>query len=44
MLRIKADENSAVGWRECARVIPDCNEEQMVPIYRKLMERMHDYK
>ena len=44
VLRIKADENSAVGWRECARIIPDCNEEQMVPIYQKLMERMHDYK
>ena len=44
VLRIKADENSAVGWRECARVIPDCNEEQMVPIYQKLMERMHGYK
>ena len=39
-LSVKEDENSAVGWRECSRVIPDCNEEQMVPIYQKLMERM----
>ena len=30
-LSVKEDENSAVGWRECARVIPDCNEGRWCP-------------
>ena len=37
---IKADENSAVGWRTVEQVLSPFSEEEMIPIYTKLIERM----
>ena len=40
LLAVRPDENSAVGWRQIDWVLRDCNEEQMVPIYQKLLALM----
>lgn len=37
---IKADENSAVGWRTIEQVLSPFSEEEMIPIYTKLIDRM----
>lgn len=37
---IKADENSAVGWRTIDQILSPSSEEEMIPIYSKLIERM----
>ena len=37
---IKADENSAVGWRTVEQVLSPFSEEEMIPIYTKLIARM----
>lgn len=39
-LRIKEDENKDVGWISLARIEDFVTEEHMLPIYRKIMERM----
>ncbi len=39
-VHIKADENSAVGWRTVEQVLSTFSEEEMIPIYTKLIERM----
>ena len=42
-LKIKEDENSAVGWRTESQIIEETKEEQIIPIYRKLLFIMKRY-
>jgi len=42
-LRVKDDENSAVGWRSLSLVLSETDEEQIIPIYAKLIEKMKKY-
>jgi len=42
-LRIKSDENSAVGWRTEEQVMAGVTEEQIIPIYEKLLRIMKQY-
>ncbi len=44
LLKIKEDENSAVQWFDISRSIQITNEEKMKPIYRKLNEKLEEYK
>ena len=37
---IKADENSAVGWRTPEQILSPASEPEMIPIYTKLLQRM----
>ena len=37
---IKADENSAVGWRTREQILSKESEDEMIPIYTKLLDRM----
>lgn len=37
---IKADENSAVGWRTKEQILSPESEPEMIPIYTKLLDRM----
>lgn len=39
VLRIKADENSNVGWISVNEIETYCQEPQMIPIYQKLLQR-----
>ncbi len=39
-LRVKSDENSAVGWRDASLIIQNTSEEQIIPIYEKLLRIM----
>ena len=39
-LKIKKDENSGVKWIDIHKVIDVINEEKMIPIYKKLNEKM----
>lgn len=41
-LRVKRDENSAVGWIDVCSVGRMVTEPQMIPIYRKLLDRAND--
>lgn len=38
-LRVKHDENSAVAWIPTGEVLSRCTEPDMIPVYRKLMEK-----
>lgn len=38
-LRHKPDENSAVGWKEAGELLSLCREEEMVPVYEKLLKK-----
>lgn len=38
-LRIKADENSQVGWLSVDRLADYCTEAHMLPVYEKIIER-----
>ena len=42
-LRIREDENSAVGWIEIDRLDDFVTEEKMKPVYRHLCEKMKNY-
>ncbi len=42
-LRIKEDENSAVGWVDIDKIDSLVNEEKMKPVYRLLCEKMKYY-
>lgn len=42
-LRIKEDENSAVGWIDIDKIDSCVNEEKMKPIYARLCEKMKNY-
>lgn len=42
-LRVKSDENSAVGWRTEEQVIAGVTEDQIIPIYEKLLRVMKQY-
>ena len=42
-LKIKEDENSAVGWRTESQILAETEEEQIIPIYRKLLFIMKRY-
>ena len=39
VLRIKEDENSNVGWIPVEEIEQYCQEPQMIPIYKKLLQR-----
>ena len=39
-LRVKSDENSAVGWRSIGQILSETTEEQIIPIYKKLIGQM----
>lgn len=41
-LRVAQDENSAVGWLECACLEQTVSEPPMLPVYRRLLERAND--
>ena len=41
-LRVAQDENSAVGWIECAKLEQMVSEPPMLPIYRRLLDRAND--
>lgn len=41
-LRVREDENSAVGWIEIDRLEEKVSEPPMLPIYRRLLERAND--
>ena len=41
-LKVKEDENSAVGWLECACLEQTVSEPPMLPVYRRLLERAND--
>ena len=41
---IKADENSAVGWRSIDQILSPFSEDEMIPIYSKLIKRMQEAK
>ncbi len=43
-LRIKEDENKGVKWIDIDKVNVTTNEEEMKPIYKKLNEKLKDYK
>lgn len=40
---IKADENSAVGWRNEGQILSSESEPEMIPIYTKLLQRMKNF-
>ena len=42
-LRVKQDENSAVGWRTVSQIMAETLEEQIIPIYKKLINIMKKY-
>ena len=42
-LKIKQDENSAVGWRTEAQITAETEEAQIIPIYKKLLSIMKQY-
>ena len=42
-LKIKQDENSAVGWRTEAQITAETEEAQIIPIYRKLLSIMKQH-
>ncbi|MBP0970112.1 MAG: NUDIX hydrolase [Oscillospiraceae bacterium] len=42
-LKVKEDENSAVGWRSEAQIIAETKEEQIIPVYEKLLSIMKQY-
>ena len=42
-LRVKQDENSAVGWRTVAQIKAETVEEQIIPVYEKLIAIMKQY-
>lgn len=42
-LRVKQDENSAVGWRTVKQIMDETLEEQIIPIYEKLIRIMKQY-
>lgn len=42
-LRVKQDENSAVAWIPVSEVLDRCSEPDMLPVYRKLMEKVRDF-
>lgn len=42
-LRPKTDENSAVGWRDSDSIIAETEEEQIIPVYEKLLDIMKTY-
>ncbi|MBQ3587567.1 MAG: NUDIX hydrolase [Oscillospiraceae bacterium] len=42
-LKIKEDENSAVGWIEISRINEFVTEEKMKPVYALLCEKMKNY-
>ncbi|MDD2627855.1 MAG: NUDIX hydrolase [Clostridia bacterium] len=41
-IRIKADENSNVGWIDVDKVVDMCTEEHMKPIYKKLLKKLKE--
>ena len=41
-LRVREDENSAVGWIEVDRLGESVSEPPMLPVYRRLLERAND--
>ena len=41
-LRIKADENSAVGWIDIDKLADSVSEPPMLPIYERLLKRAND--
>ena len=42
-LKVKADENSAVGWRTLAQIREETDEAQIIPIYKKLIAIMKQF-
>ncbi len=42
VLRIKEDENSNVGWIPVEEIEQYCQEPQMIPIYKKLLQRVKE--
>ena len=42
-LRVKADENSAVGWIEVDKLREKVSEPLMIPIYERLLKRANDW-
>ena len=44
ILRIKEDENKGVKWIDIDKVNETTNEDEMRPIYKKLNEKLKDYK
>lgn len=44
VLQIKADENSAVRWIAVKELKTYCKEPHMLPIYKKLIARMHSWR
>ena len=43
-LTVKEDENSGVKWISLENLEKDVNEPQMMPIYKKIIERAKEYK
>ena len=43
-LKIKADENSGVQWVDIDKAVEITNEKRMKPIYKKLNEKLKEYK
>ena len=42
-LKVKEDENSAVGWRTEAQIMAETEEAQIIPVYEKLLAAMKRY-
>lgn len=42
-LRVKQDENSAVGWIEVDKLCQQVSEPPMIPIYERLLKRANDW-
>lgn len=42
-LRVKQDENSAVGWIEVDKLSENVSEPPMIPIYERLLKRVNDW-
>ena len=42
-LKVKEDENSAVGWRTKAQILAETEEAQIIPVYEKLLAAMKRY-
>ena len=42
-LKVKEDENSAVGWRTEAQIASETEEAQIIPVYQKLLAIMKQY-
>ena len=42
-LKVKEDENSAVGWRTEGQILAETEEAQIIPVYAKLLAAMKRY-